>query len=152
MPVLFRRYGGKMSLSYILPLLLVVLSNTAYQLLSKKIPSALNPFAGLMVTYAVGFIISTVMFFLTCHTGTAKEFSKVNICSFLLGAAIVGLEGGFLLMYRNGWELSRGSLTANILLAIVLVVIGMIFFRESMTVKKAFGIALCIIGVFFVNI
>ena len=141
-----------MSLSYILPLLLVVASNIAYHLMSKKIPADLNPFASLIITYAVGCVISAALFFMTCRTGITKEFMKINIYSILLGVAIVGLEGGFLLMYRNGWELSRGSLAANIILAIVLAIIGTFFFKETMTAKKAIGIALCIAGVFLVNI
>lgn len=69
-----------------------------------------------------------------------------------MGFAVVGIEGGFLMMYRNGWEVSKGSLVANILLAVVLAFIGFLFLKEEVTVKKMIGIALCVGGVIFVNL
>ena len=39
-------------------------------------------------------------------------------------------------MYRAGWEVSKASLVANIVLAILLLFIGAIVFHESVDVKK----------------
>ena len=139
-------------LSYFFPLVSVVVCNVVYHLLSRKIPSGVNPFAGLIITYAVACVFSIVMFFMTCRRDITQEISKLNICSILMGFAVVGIEGGFLMMYRNGWEVSKGSLAANILLAVVLAFIGFLFLKEEVTVKKMIGIALCIGGVMFVNL
>jgi len=139
-------------LSYYLPLVSVVVCNAVYHLLSRKIPSGVNPFAGLIITYAVACIFSIIMFFMTCQRDITKEISKLNIFSILMGFAVVGIEGGFLMMYRNGWEVSKGSLVANILLAIILAIIGFLLLKEEVTVKKMIGIALCIGGVMFVNL
>ena len=139
-------------LSYFFPLVSVVVCNVVYHLLSRKIPSGVNPFAGLIITYAVACVFSIIMFFMTCRRDITQEISKLNIYSILMGFAVVGIEGGFLMMYRNGWEVSKGSLVANILLAVVLAFIGFLFLKEEVTVKKMIGIALCVGGVIFVNL
>ena len=137
---------------YVLPLISVIACNVAYHLLSRRIPSDSNPFAGLIITYAVACAISTVLFYFTCKTDIPKEFSKINICSILMGIAVVGIEGGFLMMYRGGWEVSKGSLVANISLAVVLAFIGIIFLKEGISARKIVGIVLCVCGVIFVNL
>ena len=48
--------------SYIWPILLVVLSNTVYQICAKGVPSEMNPFASLVITYLVGAAVSFVLF------------------------------------------------------------------------------------------
>lgn len=41
-----------------LPVLIVVLSNTFYNICTKSTPEDLNPFASLSITYLVGAVIS----------------------------------------------------------------------------------------------
>lgn len=50
-------------------------------------------------------------------------------------------------MYRAGWEVSKASVVANIVLAILLLFIGAIVFHESVAVKKIAGIILCVLGI-----
>ena len=45
-----------------------------------------------------------------------------------LGIWIVGLELGFLMAYRAGWNISMGALVANITLALVLIPVGIILY------------------------
>ena len=54
-------------------------------------------------------------------------------------------------MYRIGWEISVGQLVMSAILAIALLIIGVIFFKESFTVSKVIGIVLCLAGLFFIN-
>ena len=48
-------------LSYVWPIGLVVLSNVVYQICAKSIPSEINPFASLTITYVVAAIASAVI-------------------------------------------------------------------------------------------
>lgn len=136
---------------YLFPLLLVIFSNVFYHIMSKQIPVSLNPFLGLTLTYAVAFCISIVLFLLTKKENFMTELREINLSSFLIGITVLGLEGGYLLMYRNGWEISKSSLAANICVAVILLFIGLFFYKESISVKKLIGAALCILGVFIMN-
>jgi multidrug transporter EmrE-like cation transporter len=53
--------------------------------------------------------------------------------------------------FRSGWNISTGSLVANILLAVTIIPIGIIFFREDFSLMKVAGAALCIFGLVLIN-
>lgn len=50
-------------ISYVWPIMLVVLSNVAYQICAKSVPEGMDPLASLTVTYTVGAVMSGVLFF-----------------------------------------------------------------------------------------
>ena len=50
-------------LSYIWPILLVVLSNVVYQICAKSVPTDLDPFAALTVTYLVSAVMCGILYF-----------------------------------------------------------------------------------------
>lgn len=54
-------------------------------------------------------------------------------------------------MYRAGWEVSKASLVANIILAILLLIIGAVIFHESVDIKKIAGIMLCVLGIILIK-
>ena len=141
-----------MNLNYILPLLLVIVCNVCYHLLSRGLPPDSNPFLGLIVTYGVAWIVSLCLFILTKKADLAQEISKLSVSYALMGTVVVGMEGGFLLMYRSGWELSKASLAANICLALILFCIGVFFLGESLTGRKLAGMAACIAGILLINL
>ena len=61
-------------------------------------------------------------------------------------------RGGYLLMYRNGWQVSKGPLAAYICAAVVLLVIGAVFYREGLSPQKLAGMGLCLAGIFLINL
>lgn len=136
---------------YVMPILLVILSNVFYHMFSKNTPSDVNPFLGLIATYGVALISSILLFFLTKKESLLLEMDKMNISNFLLGLAILGVEGGYLLMYRNGWEISKGSLMANMCVAVIMLFIGWLLYKEGLSMKKLAGIVLCIAGMIIIN-
>lgn len=129
------------------PLFVIVLSNVVYNITSKSIPRSASPWAVLVVTYLVSSFLSLIAYF-------TFEEDKNFICSvqrtnwtgFVLGLSMVGLETGYIFLYRNGWKLSVASLLANILLAVILLAIGTIVYREHISIKQLIGMALCILG------
>ena len=129
------------------PLLLVILCNTGYHLVSKSMPGNINPFLGLVSTYGIACLGSALLFFLTKGSVFAAEKAGISLSNLLLGLVVIGIEGGYMLMYRTGWEISRASLIASICLAVVLVILGSAVFQETLTVRKIVGILLCIGGV-----
>jgi drug/metabolite transporter (DMT)-like permease len=138
---------------YYLSIVIVVLSNVFYHLASKKVPSNLNPFFFVMVSYVVGFFLAAVAFTVSVKDKNVAnaflEQSKlVNWAPIVLGIAVIGLEVGNVLMYRAGWDLSKGALVCNMLLAFVLILIGTLVFKEVFTIKHMAGIIACMIGLY----
>ena len=132
---------------------IVVLSNTFYNICTKSTPSNVNAFGTLMLTYVTAAILTGVIFlFLVKPENAIFELSKVNWTSIVLGIAIVGLELGYIFMYRAGWKVSSGALVANICLAIALLFVGAILYGENITVKQVLGIFICIAGLFLINL
>lgn len=135
-----------------LPVVLVVVSNVFYNLCTKLTPQKINPFLSLAVTYIVAATVSFASFLITGKGRTISgEFSKLNWASLILGISIVGLELGYIYMYRAGWKMSVGSLVANIALACVLLFVGMWMFKEQVSFKQIIGVILCFGGLFLIT-
>ena len=137
----------------LLPIFLVVLSNCFYNICSKSTPHGIHPFATLMITYITAAIITGVLFvFMAGPDNVVTELGKINWTSIALGIAIIGLETGYILAYRAGWQINTAPLVANTLLAFALVVVGAILFKESITPKQIIGIIVCLSGMILINI
>ena len=139
-------------LAYIWPIALLVLSNTIYQICSKSVPSTIHPLAALCVTYAIGTVVSAVLFWVLSKGGSLfKELSHLNWAPFVLGFVVVGLEVGWIFAYRAGWQVSTGFIVQSAFLAITLLAVGTMLYHEPVTTSKLIGIALCMLGLYFIN-
>ncbi|NMA34141.1 MAG: EamA family transporter [Clostridiaceae bacterium] len=137
---------------YIFSIFLVVASNTMYHICQKSTPEQVNPFAALLVTYATATAITAVtLFFYKPENGLIESIKQLNWTSIVLGISIVGLELGYLLAYRAGWNISVGSLVASILLALVLIPIGIMLYHEKFELTKVIGSVFCIVGLILIN-
>lgn len=134
------------------PLLLIVGSNCLYNICTKSMPTQMNPFASLTVTYLVGAALSALIFLISSGAGRAgEELAKMNWTGIVLGLSIVGLEVGYVFLYRAGWKVSSGALVANICLAVALLFIGWLLYKESISPRQLLGVAVCCAGLFLVN-
>ncbi|MDO4745187.1 MAG: hypothetical protein Q4B18_01385 [Bacillota bacterium] len=134
------------------PIVLAIFADIIYQISAKSTPETLNPFASLTITYLIGAAISFVIFFITSSGGNfIAELKQINWSAFALGLAIVGLEAGSIYMYKVGWNMNTGYLVKAILLAIALIAVGYILYKEQVTGTKIAGIAVCLVGLFLIN-
>ena len=139
--------------SYVWPIALVVLSNTVYQICSKNIPGNVSPFASLTITYLVGAFFSMIMYLFTeKNHNIMKELGQMNWAPYVLGLVIVGLEVGFIYAYKAGWQVSMASVVQSSFLAIALVIVGALLYHEALTWNKLLGIAICMVGLVFMNL
>lgn len=137
---------------YVFPIVLIVTSNIVYNVCQKSTPQSANPFSALLVTYLTAAVLTLIASpFYKTDKGFLQSFSELNWTSLALGVAIVGLELGYLMAYRVGWNISVGSLVANILLAIMLIPIGVLFYKEGFAVTQIFGIVFCVVGLILIN-
>lgn len=134
-------------------IVLTILSNTLYHLLQKIIPGGVNPVVSLAVTYlfAAGATLLLLPLF-PLQGALAVELRKVNWASAALGAVIVGLELGFLLAYRVGWNLNLANIVSNTTVAILLVPLGLLLFKEQISPINLIGVVLAIVGLVLVNL
>lgn len=134
------------------PIVLAVCADIVYQISAKSTPETLNPFASLTITYLIGAAISLVIFYITSAGGNfIAELKQINWTAFALGFAIVGLEAGSIYMYKVGWNMNTGYLVKSIILALALIVVGYILYKEQVSGTKIAGIAVCLLGLFLIN-
>ena len=139
-------------LSYYWPIGFIVFSNIIYHICSKSISSGADLYFSFLITYLVAAAACLALYFFTGHVKNFPvDVRNIGWASPVLGFAIVCLELGFIMMYKVGWNISIGSLVANICLAIGLVLIGVLFYREGLTTNKIIGMILCISGLIFIN-
>ena len=139
-------------MAYYIPLLIVIIGNTLYQIFAKSVPEEANAFLSLTITYLVGAVVCFIIFFFGQHDAVAIEASKINWTAFALGIAVAAIEGGTLLMYKVGWPINTAAIAASCCVAIILVFVGAALFSEAITWNKVAGIAVCIAGVVLLNL
>ena len=141
-----------MKWSMIWPILIVVTSNTVYNICAKSTPETVNGFVSLAITYTVAAACAVLLFYLTAEEKQLlAELGKTNWTAWVLGLSIVGLEFGFLCVYRAGWNISMGNLTASITLSCVLLLAGVLLYRETLTLRQILGMAVCVLGLVLIT-
>ena len=134
--------------NYIWPVLLVVGANTFYHICSKSTPDNVQPFATSLVSAAC----CLVLFFVTSpEKNLFAAWKQVNWTAFAFGLCLVGLEFGYIQLYRAGWSVSVGPLVCYIALACVLLVIGVLLYKETLHLTQVLGMLLCVAGLILVN-
>ena len=139
-------------MDYYWPILLIVGSNTVYHIASKGTSKDVNAFVSLAATYIIA-ALACIFIYLIKNPAKSLllEVGKMNWATIVLSIAILGLEVGNIFMYRAGWNISVGSLVANIAVAVVLIFVGLSFFKEQLSIQKIAGIALCVGGLILIN-
>jgi hypothetical protein len=139
---------------YVFSMTLTIAANVGYHLFQKEIASDAPPFFSLAASYLVG-LITTVMLILFVPSlnggGGWKGIARVGWASYALGVALVGLELGFLLAYRAGWKISFAALVSNIGVTLLLIPIGIYFYREALTPTRLVGIAFSVVGLWLLG-
>lgn len=137
---------------YFWSIVIIVVSNILYNVSLKLTPENASPYPALLATYAAaGAAVLLASLFDRSGKGLITGMKDLNWTSIVLGLSIAGLEFGYLMAFRSGWNISTGSLVANILLAVTIIPIGIIFFKEDFSLMKAAGAALCIVGLLLIN-
>lgn len=141
----------KISLYY-LSIGITIFANVLYHIFQKNVSSNAHPIVSLIVTYVVSLCLCFALLpFFPVKGGLVKGFQEINWASYALAIALIGLEIGFLLVYRAGWNISIASIYSNVLLALILVPIGYMFYQEGLSSTKLVGIIICIIGIFLIS-
>ena len=131
---------------------LAIASSALYHFVAKSTPANVNFPVSLLVTYAVAFMVTLVGFlFFPVKNGLAFEFKQLNWASFLLAIAIVGIEFGFLLVYRSGWNLGIAAVLVNVVASLILVPVAIYLFKDKLNWVNIVGILVCLAGLVMLN-
>jgi uncharacterized membrane protein len=131
---------------------LTIISNALYHVFQKLTPTNVNPMLALAVTYITAAAICLLLLpFYPLSSNLIDSLRQLNWASFALAFAIIGLELGFLLAYRAGWNISLGAIVSNVAVTMVLVPVGLLFFKERISPVNLIGIVVCILGLLMVN-
>lgn len=134
------------------PLLLIVGSNCFYNICTKSMPKGANTFGALTITYLAAGGVSAALFLASVKPNALLlELGKANWTSYVLGLSIVGIEVGYVFLYRSGWKVSNGALTSSMCLALALLVIGFLVYREHISIKQLAGILVCGLGLLLIH-
>jgi drug/metabolite transporter (DMT)-like permease len=138
---------------YILSIAIAIAASAFYHVLQKATPQNVNPVIMLIAIYISGIVVSLILFVaFPLETGLAEAIKQLNWTSIGLGAVVVGIEIGFLLMYRAGWNIGVGALVVNVAATLILIPVGLLLFKEELTPINLVGIVVCIIGLVMINI
>lgn len=132
---------------------LVIGSSLFYHISQKSISGHSNPVISMLMTYMTALIATGLLLFVFPMEKNSflVELKTLNWASYVLGIAIVGLEMGFLLVYRSGWAVSVAGVFSNVIVALLLIPIGLYFFKDKIDVSTVSGVVLCLIGLYLIN-
>jgi drug/metabolite transporter (DMT)-like permease len=131
---------------------LAICSSALYHFTAKSTPSNVNFTVSLLVTYAVAFIVVLLTLFLfPVKSGFAFELKQLNWASIGLAIAVVGIEYGFLLTYRAGWNLGIAAVLVNVVASLLLVPVAIFIFKDKISWINILGILVCLAGLVMLN-
>jgi drug/metabolite transporter (DMT)-like permease len=129
-----------------------VLATVAYHLVLKVTPTAASPFLSLAVTYALASCaFFTLYLAMPGPHALRASIQELNWTALALAGTVVLLDLAFLMLYRSGFNVSIGQLVTQSSAALLLLLVGVAFFREKLSAANVAGIALCVVGLWLVN-
>ena len=131
---------------------LVILGNLVYHLGQRAIPREANAVVATLAAYVVALVATLAMVPVLARgvpLGTA--WRTLNASTLAVGTGIVAIELGFLLAYRAGLVISTASITANAAVAVLLLLVGAVAFREPVTPARVAGIGFCLLGLWLIT-
>lgn len=129
-------------------LLIAMGGQVLYHLSQKNVPPNAHPVVALLVFYIVAILCSLPLFLVyPMERGVVEEARRMNAFVLAAGFAIVLIELGFLLAYRAGGNLSTAFVFTSAAVAGMLLLLGAVLFKETMSPVKIAGVGFCVIGI-----
>jgi drug/metabolite transporter (DMT)-like permease len=141
--------GGPFAMAW--PMATIVASFMIYHVAIKALRPDLHPLAFLVGVYIVALVSTIGLYVAFPNLGPTGVRAGDMIWVVLLGIALVGIEFGFLMAYRNGWTVSVAPTFSNVTLALIMAPIGMVFLKERLGWQGFVGLALCVLGLILMS-
>ena len=137
--------------TFYLPFAITVGGMLLYHLSQKTIPKEINPFHATAIAYLMGIVVCIVLGF--SYSGDRSITSSIKTSNWAvlgMGAGAAAIEVGFMLAYRMGWKISLTAVATNVAATAVLIPIGLMVFREHLSVRNILGVVFCVLGLLLV--
>jgi len=142
---------GAMSMFY-LSIFIAIASTSLYHFSQKSTPANANPAVALLATYIMAAGLTLVLLlFIPARGGLWAELGRLNWASYVLALSIVGLEVGFLLVYRSGWNIGLAAVLVNVAASLVLVPVALFYFKDRLGWINLLGVLVCLAGLVMLN-
>lgn len=129
-----------------------IAATVAYHIVMKLTPASANAYLSLAITYAIVTVVFVVVYAVApAAVPLRTALGALNWTTLALGVTVVGLDLGFLMLYRGGFEVSLGQIITQSAAALLLVLLGVAFFSEKLSLANAGGILLCVVGLWLIN-
>ncbi|NJK45578.1 MAG: EamA family transporter [Pleurocapsa sp. SU_196_0] len=136
----------------LLPIALIVGSVVLYQVSQKLLPENINPWHALMLYYLLAFVMTVAATLVDRPSQNFLEsVRQSNWAVPLVALSIVGIEVGWILAFRTGGSLSLTGLIVNVAVAVVVIPIGLLFFKEKISLVNIAGMVLCVVGLILIS-
>jgi len=142
-------------MNYFFPPILIIFGLVLYQVSQKSADQNANPFIVIILAYFFGILACVGGYFLfpsKQETSLLPMLKTVSWTALGIGLGAVAIEIGFLLAYRAGWNLGILPISVNVVSTIILILIGLFAYRESVSVEKILGVLLCIGGLVLITL
>lgn len=137
---------------YYISMVIAVLATVIYNISQKSINQSINPFISMIVVYITAMIFSVLaLIFLPMDNNVANSLKQLNWANYALGLSALGLEIGYLYLYRSGWNIAVAPLFVSIISTIVLIVVSIIIYKTKISAWNTFGVCLSIVGLILMN-
>ncbi|MEO8018775.1 MAG: hypothetical protein ABI769_13245 [Pseudomonadota bacterium] len=131
---------------------IAVAATVGYHVVLKLTPAGANPYLSLAATYAVTTVAFAAVYAVAPGGAPLRDaFGQLNWTTLALGVVIVFLDLGFLMLYRGGFDVSVGQLITQSAAALLLLLLGVAFFAEKLSLANVGGILLCVVGLWLIN-
>ncbi len=142
----------KGSFLYYLSAALAIIGTVGYHFFVKKISPTINPLVSITAIYmAVLAICIPILLLFPIQGGLVTHMKQLGWVQLGIAGAIILMELGFLLMYRQGWDLSVGNVVTGVVINIILMAVGLGVLKEQLTLINIVGIILSMIGVAMIS-
>ncbi len=141
----------KMAIFYV-SIVLTICSSALYHFSQKEIPSGVNPIVSVIVTYLVSIAVCFgLLLFVPPEHGLLQALGKLNWASYVLALSLIGLEVGFLLVYRSGWNIGLAAVLVNVVASLILIPVAIFFFKDKLSWVNIAGVLVCLVGLVMLN-
>jgi multidrug transporter EmrE-like cation transporter len=131
---------------------IAIAATVAYHVVLKLTPAGANPYLSLAVTYACVFALFSAIYLVAAGPAPLRSaLGELNWTAPALGLVVVFLDLGFFMLYRGGFDVSLGQLITQSAGALLLLIIGVAFFAEKLSLVNVGGILLCVVGLWLIN-
>ncbi|MBO0727036.1 MAG: EamA family transporter [Blastocatellia bacterium] len=138
--------------SHFAPIVMIIFGGALYHVAQKSVPRTVNPFAAIMFAYGIGATLCAIgLAFDRSGATFLNSIKNSNWAVVALGVGALIIEVGFLLAYRAGWNISLASVVTNISVTVILIPIGLLVFKEHLSLRSVAGIACCLLGLYLIS-